>query len=102
LSPQQPARTSTAPYARLNYASAGNGTPAHLSGVMLGNKAGVDIKHIVHTALAAIVEDPAFAARMAAAGIDVDVASPDVFAAFTRSEVQRFRQLVALAGAMVE
>ncbi len=172
---------------QLNYASAGNGTLAHLSGVMLNNKAGVDIKHIaynnvpqafaeisggsvamifypyqglapmtqtgkvrllattgtkrtaylpavptmieagigefvvmawegfyvpagtpkpivnvLYTALAGVMKDPAFVSRMASVGIEVDIAAPDVFAAFTKSEVERFRQLVTLAGVKVE
>jgi tripartite-type tricarboxylate transporter receptor subunit TctC len=172
---------------QLNYASAGNGTLAHLSGVMLNNTAALDTRHIaynsvpqafaeisggtvayifypyqglaplaqsakvrllattgtkrttylpnvptmlessindfvviawegfyvpagtpkpvvnlLHSALAGILKDPAFVARMAAVGIEVDVAPPDVFAAFTQAQVERFRQLVTLAGVKVE
>ena len=172
---------------QLNYASAGNGTLAHLSGVMLNNKAGLETKHIAYNSvpqafseissgavalifypyqglvpvaqsgkvrllattgtkrtaylpglptmiesgvgdfvviawegfyvpagtpksivnllyisLAGIMKDPAFVSRMASVGIEVDVASPEVFAAFTKSEVERFRQLVALAGVKIE
>jgi tripartite-type tricarboxylate transporter receptor subunit TctC len=171
----------------LNYASSGNGTLSHLSGVLLNNKAGLELKHVpynnvpqafseltsgavavifypyqglvpvaqsgrvrllattgvkrtpylpavptmiesgvrdfvvmawegcyvpagtpkpivdaLYAALARIVADPVFVSKMAAVGIEVDIAAPDVFAAFTRSEVERFRQLVALSGVKVE
>ena len=171
----------------LNYASAGNGTLAHLSGVLLNNKAGLEIKHVpynnvpqafseltsgtvalifypyqglvpvaqsgkvrllatsgmkrtpylpgvptmiesgvgdfvvmawegfyvpagtpnpvvnvLYAALAGIMTDPALVSRLAAVGIEVDIAPPDVFAAFTESEVERFRQLVAIAGVKIE
>lgn len=172
---------------QLNYASSGNGTLAHLSGVLLGNKAGLEMKHVpynsvpqafvdissgavalifypyqglvsvaqsgkvrllattgtkrtsylpgvstmiesgvgdfvmmawegfyvpvgtpkpivdaLYAALARIITDPAFVSRLATVGIDVDIAPPDVFAAFTKSEVERFRQLIAIAGVKIE
>lgn len=171
----------------LNFASSGNGTLSHLSGVLLNSKAGLEIKHVpynsvpqafseissgtvalifypyqglvplaqlgkvrllattgikrtsylpgvptmiesgvgdfvvmawegiyvpagtpkpivnaLYAALAGIMADPAFVSRLAAVAIEVDVAPPDVFAAFTKSEVERFRQLVALAGVKIE
>jgi tripartite-type tricarboxylate transporter receptor subunit TctC len=172
---------------QLNYASPGNGSLAHLSGVLLNNKAGLEVRHVpynsvpqafseitsgavamifypyqglvpmvqlgrvrllattgtrrtaslpavptmiesgvadfvimaweglyvpagtpkpivdaLYAAFASVATDPGFVSKLAAVGIDVDIAPPAVFAAFTRSEVERFRQLVALAGVKIE
>ncbi len=169
---------------QLNYASSGNGTTAHLTGTLLNNKAGVDLKHIpynsvpqalvdiasgavaimfypyqplmpllqtgkvrllastgmkrasylpevptviesgipdfvalawhgfyapagtskqvvdtVYAALAKTMADPKVVATLAATGIDIDLAPPLEFAAFTKAEVERYRQLIAMAGA---
>ena len=169
---------------QLNYASSGNGTTAHLTGTLLNNKAGVDLKHIpynsvpqalvditsgavaimfypyqplmpllqtgkvrllastgmkrasylpevptviesgipdfvalawhgfyapagtskqvvdtVYAALAKTMADPKVVATLAATGIDIDLAPPREFAAFTKAEVERYRQLIAMAGA---
>jgi tripartite-type tricarboxylate transporter receptor subunit TctC len=172
---------------QLNYASSGNGTLGHLCGVMLGNKGGLQMRHvpynaisqafvdmasgsvamifypyqglipvaqsgklrflattgtrrtsylpdvptmvesgmrdfvivawegfyvpagtpkplvdILHKALAGAATDPGLVAKLSAVGIDVDLATPEVFAAFTRSEVERFRQLATMAGVKVQ
>jgi len=42
---------------KLNYASSGNGTPAHLAGEMLKQMAGIDILHIPYKSAAAGVTD---------------------------------------------
>ncbi len=172
---------------QLNYASSGNGTTAHLSGVLFANKAGVDIKHIpynsvpralidmasgavalmfypsqalapitqtgkarllattgskrsaylpelptvmeagipdfvamawhgfyapartpkqiiavLYAALAKTMEDPKVVASLAASGVDIDLIPGNEFAAFTKAEVERYRQLIAIAGAKIE
>ncbi len=43
--------------------------------------------------------DPKVVATLAATGIDIDLAPPREFAAFTKAEVERYRQLIAMAGA---
>ncbi len=172
---------------QLNYASSGNGTTAHLSGVLFANKAGVDIKHIpynsvsralidmasgavalmfypyqaltpitqtgkarllattgikrasylpalppvvesgipdfvamawhgfyapagtpkpiidvLYAALTKTLEDPKVVASLVASGIDIDLIPTNEFAAFTKAEVERYRQLIAIAGAKIE
>ncbi len=37
-------------------------------------------------------------AGLAATGIDIDLAPPREFAAFTKAEVERYRLLIAMAG----
>ncbi len=168
---------------KLNYASSGNGTTAHLSGILFSNKAGVDMKHIpynnvpqafvdiasgavaimfypyqplmpltqtgkarllattgvkrasylpnlptvieagiadfsalawhgfygpaqtpqalvdmIYAALVKTMTDPKVAAGLVATGIDVDLAPPREFAAFTKAEIERYRRLIAMAG----
>ena len=56
----------------------------------------------LYRALAKSASDPALVAKLAGVGIDVEVAPPDVFGAFTRSEIARFRQIVTMAGVKVE
>ncbi len=53
----------------------------------------------VYAALAKTMADPKVMASLAATGIDIDLAPPREFAAFTKAEVERYRQLIALAGA---
>ena len=171
---------------KLNYASSGNGTTAHLSGTLFNNKAGIDLKHIpynnvpqalvdlttgavaimfypyqplmplaqtskvrllattgnkrasylpdlptvveagipefvaiawhgiyapagtpkqitdvIYAALAKTMVDPKVTASLAATGIDVDLAPAREFAAFTKAEVDRYRILIAIAGAKI-
>ena len=57
---------------------------------------------IVDTIYAALVEtmaDSKVMVGLAATGIDIDLAPPREFAAFTKSEVERYRLLIAMAGA---
>jgi tripartite-type tricarboxylate transporter receptor subunit TctC len=171
----------------LNYASSGNGTLGHLSGVLLNNTAGIALRHVpynsvpqafvditsgavaaifypyqgllpvaqtgkvrmlattgtrrtsylpdvptlaesgmpdvvvvawegffvpagtpqpvverLYAVLAKAAADPAFVAKLAAVGIDVELAPPQAFGAFVKSEVERFRQIVTLAGVKVD
>ena len=170
----------------LNYASSGNGTTAHLAGVLFGTRVGVDIKHIpynnaqvmvdistgaismmfypyqalvpvvqsnkvrilaitgtrrasylpnvptmaeagvpdfvavawhgfyvpahtpksvvdtLYAALAKTMEDPKSVEALAGTGAEVDLAPPAEFAAFTKSEVERYAQVMKLAGVHVE
>lgn len=60
------------------------------------------IVNLLYTALAGIMTDPPFVSKLAAAGIEADLAPPEVFAAFTKSEVERFRQIITLAGVKIE
>ena len=53
-------------------------------------------------ALSATMKDPKVMSSFAATGVDVDLLSPAQFAAFTKSEVERYRQIITLAGARVE
>jgi hypothetical protein len=45
--------------------------------------------------------DPKVIAGLVASGIDVDLAPAAEFARFTRQEVDRYRVLIALAGAKI-
>ena len=62
-------------------------------------------KPIVDTLYAALtktMEDPKVVEALVAIGAEVDLAPPDEFAAFTKAEVDRYRQVMALAGVKVE
>jgi tripartite-type tricarboxylate transporter receptor subunit TctC len=172
---------------QLNYASSGNGTTAHLTGVLFNNKAGVEIKHvpynsvpqalidigngsvalmfypyqplipmvqlgkvrllaatgakrlsylpelptviesglpgftafawhglyapagiprrigdIVYAALTKTVKDPKVVSALVSGGVDVDLLPSAEFGAFTKSEIERYSQIIALAGAKIE
>lgn len=56
----------------------------------------------VYAALAKTMADPKVAASLVATGIDIDLAPPREFAAFTKAEVERYRHLIALAGAKMQ
>ena len=59
-------------------------------------------KQVVDTIYAALTKtmaDPKVMASLAATGIDIDLAPPREFAAFTKAEVERYRHLIAMAGA---
>lgn len=171
---------------QLNFASSGNGTTAHLAGVMFAHRTGIEIKHIpynnaqvmvdissgaismmfypyqalapvvhtnkvrilavtgakrvsylpnvptmaeagvpnfvavawhgfyvpagtpkhvvdtLYTALKKTMEDRKVVAALAATGAEVDLAPPQEFGAFTKEEVERYRQVMAIAGVHVE
>ena len=46
--------------------------------------------------------DPKVAASLVATGLDIDLAPPREFAAFTKAEIERYRHLIALAGAKMQ
>ncbi len=54
---------------------------------------------VLYSALVKAVRDPKVALALRSAGVDVDILAPAEFAAFTKAEVERYRQVVALAGA---
>ena len=60
------------------------------------------VTDVVYSALAKTVKDPKVLAALGNSGVDVDLLPTREFAAFTRAEVERYRQIVALAGAKVE
>jgi tripartite-type tricarboxylate transporter receptor subunit TctC len=53
---------------------------------------------ILYAAAAKTMADPKVVASLVATGIDVDLAPPREFAAFTKAEIERYRQLIAMAG----
>jgi len=53
---------------------------------------------VIYAAAAKTMTDPKVVASLVATGIDVDLAPPREFAAFTRMEIERYRQLIAMAG----
>ncbi len=53
---------------------------------------------VIYAAAAKTMADPKVMASLIATGIDVDLASPREFAAFTMAEIARYRQLIAMAG----
>ena len=53
----------------------------------------------LHAALSRTMKDQKVITSFAATGVDVDMLGPAEFAAFTKREVERYRQIVALAGA---
>ena len=52
----------------------------------------------IYAALAKTMAEPKVIASLGATGIDIDLAPPREFAAFTRAEIERYRHLIALAG----
>ena len=62
-------------------------------------KAAIDT---LHAAIVKVVKDPKVALALKNGGVDVDVLPPMEFAAFTKAEVERHRELVALAGAKMQ
>ena len=61
-----------------------------------------DIVDKLNAALMQTLQDPAVRASMAAAGVQPAPSTPDEFSAFTLSEIERYRKLVAISGAKVE
>ena len=57
------------------------------------------VVEVIYTATAKTMADPKVVASLVATGIDVDLAPPREFAAFTQAEIERYRQLIAMAGA---
>ena len=55
----------------------------------------------IYAALAKTMTDARVVASLVATGIDVDLAPAREFAAFTKQEVERYRLLIALAGAKI-
>ncbi len=49
-------------------------------------------------ALAKSVSDPRVVASLLATGVEVDLIPPREFAAFTRAEIERYRQIIGIAG----
>jgi tripartite-type tricarboxylate transporter receptor subunit TctC len=60
------------------------------------------VTEIVYAALTKTVKDPKVVTALTTGGVDVDLLPPREFAAFTRSEVERYRQIIAMAGAKIE
>ena len=56
---------------------------------------------IIYAALAKTMADPKVISGLVATGIDVDLAPAPELAAFTKQEVERYRLLIALAGAKI-
>jgi tripartite-type tricarboxylate transporter receptor subunit TctC len=56
------------------------------------------IVEAIYAAAAKTMADPKIVAGLVATGIDVDLAPPREFAAFTKAEIERYRQLIAMAG----
>ena len=59
------------------------------------------ITDAIYAALAKTMVDPKVVASLVATGIDVDLAPGPELAAFTKQEVDRYRLLIALAGAKI-
>lgn len=57
---------------------------------------------VLYAALAKTMADPKVVSSLAASGCEIDLAAPDEFAAFTKAEIERYRDLIALAGAKIE
>ena len=53
---------------------------------------------IFYDAIAQTVSDPRVAANLLATGVEVDLLPPQKFAAFTKAEIERYRQIIAVAG----
>jgi tripartite-type tricarboxylate transporter receptor subunit TctC len=66
--------------------------------------AGTPASHVqvLYEAIRTAMMDPRLAASLAASGTEVDLASPAEFAAFTKGEVERYRQLIMLSGVKPE
>ncbi len=56
---------------------------------------------VMYAATVKTMADAKLTASLAATGIDVDLAPPREFAAFTKAEIERYRQLIALAGSSI-
>ena len=56
----------------------------------------------LYSAFAETIKDPAIVASMQRGGTDPALASPEEFAAFTRSEIDRYRILIERSGAKAE
>lgn len=56
----------------------------------------------LYSAFAETIKDPAIVASMQRGGTDPALASPEEFAAFTRSEIERYRILIERSGAKAE
>ena len=61
-----------------------------------------DITDQLNAAITQTLKDPTLQANMAAAGVRPSPSSPAEFAAFTVSELDRYKNLVAISGAKVE
>jgi tripartite-type tricarboxylate transporter receptor subunit TctC len=61
-----------------------------------------NILEAVFAALAKTMKDPKIVSSFAATGVDIDLLPPAEFAAFTKAQVERYRQIVAAAGAKIE
>ena len=53
---------------------------------------------IFYGAMAKTVADPKVVANLLATGVEVDLLGPREFAAFTRAEIERYRQIIGVAG----
>ena len=53
---------------------------------------------VIYAAAVKTMADPKVMASLVATGIDVDLAPPSEFAAFTKAEIERYRHLIAMAG----
>ena len=94
------------PYLPSTPTVAETGLPGFIASTWHGiyGPAGMD-KSVVKTfsdALLETLKDPTLQSRMAASGLDLDPAGPEQFAEFTRSEVERYRKVVAISGAKIE
>lgn len=57
---------------------------------------------ILYAALSKAMTEPKVVSSLVISGVDIDVLPPGEFAAFTKVEVERYRHLIALAGAKIE
>ncbi|HEV7394045.1 MAG TPA: tripartite tricarboxylate transporter substrate-binding protein, partial [Burkholderiales bacterium] len=57
---------------------------------------------VLYAALAKSMTDSKVVSNLVAAGINVDLAPPNEFAAFTKAEIDRYRYIVEIAGIKME
>jgi tripartite-type tricarboxylate transporter receptor subunit TctC len=57
---------------------------------------------VIYKAVAQTLKDPDILAAMAKAGVTPTLGTPDEFAAFTKSEVERYHKIVAISGAKID
>ncbi|HYC47438.1 MAG TPA: tripartite tricarboxylate transporter substrate binding protein [Burkholderiales bacterium] len=57
---------------------------------------------VLYTAIRKAMSDSKLVASLAASGADVDLADPVEFAAFTRKQTERYRELIQLSGARAD
>lgn len=60
------------------------------------------VTDVLNAALTRTMNDADVTARLAASGTDVYLAGPDEFARFTRSEIERYKGIIAMSGAKAD